>query len=694
MKEYILFICLLFFSSFIVGQTSKTINVTTSGTLKSLITTSEANSITNLTVSGNIDARDVAFMRDNIQYLAVLDLSTAKIKAYTGIDGTYSLSTISYPANEMPLCSFYNASTIAYKYTLNSIKLPTTITSIGGSAFYYCYGLSGTFSIPGTVNSIGSYALYGCIQISSYSVETTNTRYSSNNGVLFNKKQDSLFICPTLKSCSYSIPQTVTYIGSSAFEGCSYLTGSLTIPTSVKSIGSYAFYYCSGFTGDLTIPAGVTTIEDGTFYGCSGLNGIVTIPKSVLSIGSYSFFECNKLTSFQVDVQNAKYSSNNNVLFSKIQDSLFICPSGKTGNFSMPATVKVIGSYAFYNCSGLTGSLVIPKLVHLIGSYAFYGCNLLTAYEVDPLNSKYLSNSGVLFNKNQDTLLVCPAGKSGSYSIPTTVKNIGTGSFYYCSNLTGTINMPASVNSIGDYAFYGCSKLSGFEVDPANSNYSSGDGILFNRNKDSLFICPLSKTGKYQIPISVTTIDNSAFDGCSALTEIAIPISVTSIGDYAFEYCTGLTEIILPKNITTLGIGSFYGCSNLQKVSILKQIPTAIEYYCFDLVDKTTCKLLVPMGSKIAYQITNYWKDFILISETDFTDIKAIKVFTNAVKIFPNQSKIIIEGLQKGDLVKVFEVEGKQLFSVVSSERTISIDAKKGECYFVKVNDKTTKIIL
>ena len=132
MKKTALLFCLILFSILTFGQVSKSINVTTAGTLSTLITATEANTVTNLTVTGNIDARDVAYMRDKILLLSVLDLSTAKIKAYTGIDGTYELATIAYPANELPLCAFYNASTLSYKFSLTSIKLPTTLTSIGG----------------------------------------------------------------------------------------------------------------------------------------------------------------------------------------------------------------------------------------------------------------------------------------------------------------------------------------------------------------------------------------------------------------------------------------------------------------------------------------------------------------------------------------------------------------------------------
>ena len=691
MKKISLLLILCISSFSIYGQT-KSVSVTTAGTLSTLITSAETTALTTLTVSGNIDARDFVFMRDNMSVLASLDLSAATIKAYTGTAGTYSVVTLIYPANEIPLCAFYNANTITYKSTLASIKLPTTLKSIGGSAFYYCYGLTGTFTMPASVTSIGSYALYGCSGLSAYSVDAANTRYSSNNGILFNKKQDSLFICPSAKTGTLSIPSTVTYIGASAFDYCTGLTGSLSIPSSVKTIDSYAFYYCTGLTGSLTIPASVTYLSDGVFYGCSGLSGIVTIPKTTTYIGSYAFFECNKLTSFQVDALNPKFSSNNDALYSKNQDTLHICPGAKTGAFAFPSTVKTIGSCAFYNCSSLTGSLIIPSSVNLIGSYAFYGCNAISAYEVEVANTRYLSNNGVLFNKAQDTLLVCPAAKTGNYTLPTSVKAIGTYAFYYCTGLSGSINIPASLSSIGDYAFYGCSNLTALNVDAANTKYASLDGVLFSHALDSVKICPAGKTGQYVIPSTVISVNYSAFDGCTNLTSIAIPATVTTIGAYAFEYCTGLTEIVIPKKVTSIGSTAFYSCTNLQKVSIVNPVPPTIDAYVFGLVNKTTCQLIVPTGSLIAYQISANWKDFTLMSESNFTAVFNQKV--NEIRTYGNQQYIVVEGLTAGEKLMIYSMSGKQLYTSISDGNKISVPVDKGQCYLVKIGVKTVKVVL
>ncbi|MGE4515190.1 MAG: leucine-rich repeat domain-containing protein, partial [Chryseobacterium sp.] len=242
MQKSILFLLAIAVSS-AFAQTSKTVTLSSAGTLSASISESEAASVTNLTLSGYIDARDFVFMRDNMKVLSVLNMSAAKIKSYIGMSGTYSGTTKIYAANAVPDYAFFNAATNTYKSTLTSVTLPSTTVSIGYLAFYYCWNLSGTFNIPATLTKIGDYALYGCTGISAYSVGTGNVRYAASDGMLLNASKDSLFICPTSKVGVVSIPSTVAWIGPSAFEGCSGLTGNLTLPSGLKKIENYAFYY-------------------------------------------------------------------------------------------------------------------------------------------------------------------------------------------------------------------------------------------------------------------------------------------------------------------------------------------------------------------------------------------------------------------------------------------------------------------
>ena len=124
----------------------------------------DKSSVTNLIISGNIDSRDFKCIREELSLLTTLDISEASIKAYSGTDGSYSVGTgafKSYPANEIPEFSFFNANTNTGKNTLISILLPNSITSIGDNSFYSCNGLT-EINIPNTVTNIGLYAFQYC----------------------------------------------------------------------------------------------------------------------------------------------------------------------------------------------------------------------------------------------------------------------------------------------------------------------------------------------------------------------------------------------------------------------------------------------------------------------------------------------------------------------------------------------------
>ena len=97
-----------------------------------------------------------------------------------------------------------------------------------------------------------------------------------------------------------------------------------------------------------------------------------------------------------------------------------------------------------------------------------------------------------------------------------------------------SVTIPDSVTSIGRWAFYDCSSLTSINVDKNNKNYSSSDGVLYNKNLTELVCCPGGKTS-VTIPDSVTSIGDGAFSGCRNLTSVTIPDSVTEIGWHAFE---------------------------------------------------------------------------------------------------------------------------------------------------------------
>src|SRR5574344_1475671 len=155
MKNILLLTALTVLSSTINAQIKKTVTVTTAGTLSTMLSTNDKSTLTSLTIIGNIDARDIKCLRDDVINLDTLDLSQVTINKYEGALGTYVSYSYVYPANELPLYSFCVYNTDNGKMTLRQIKLPNSITSIGSYAFNYCYNLTGSLTITSSVTSIG-----------------------------------------------------------------------------------------------------------------------------------------------------------------------------------------------------------------------------------------------------------------------------------------------------------------------------------------------------------------------------------------------------------------------------------------------------------------------------------------------------------------------------------------------------------
>jgi hypothetical protein len=168
------------------------------------------------------------------------------------------------------------------------------------------------------------------------------------------------------------------------------------------------------------------------------------------------------------------------------------------------------------------------------------------------------------------------------------------------------------------------------EVAPDNANYSSDNGVLFNKDKTSLIKYPVGRSDAYAIPDMVISIKDDAFDNCRGLTSIAIPNSVTSIGmgafrscnnltsitipnsvtsigDAAFAYCCALSSVILPDNVTSIEDNTFAHCTNLTSIAIPNSVTSIGEFAFHDcgLISVTIPDSVTSIGSWAFYESNN-----------------------------------------------------------------------------------------
>ena len=367
--------------------------------------------------------------------LLVLLMLPAVVQAqfdYTTQNGTITITGYTGPGGAVAIPATINGLPVTsiggYAFrnrtSLTSITVPSSITNIGSWAFEGCTGLV-TMTIGSGVTSMGDIVCSRCTSLTAITVDADNSIYGSVDGVLVNKSQTILLRFPQGKTGNYAIPSSITSIKRSAFESCTSLT-SITIPDSVTDIGGGVFNGCTSLTS-VTIGSGVTNIGSGAFRYCTSLTEI-TIPAKVTSIGQAAFTNCTSLVTLKLG-------------------------------------------------SGVTN----------MGDNVCSGCTSLTNINVDADNSIYASVDGILVNKSQTTLIRFPQGKTGNYTIPSSVTSIGRWAFQYCTGLTG-VTIPSNVTSIRENGFSDFISLKGVYFLGRAPRF--GSGILGGDSTATVYYLP------------------------------------------------------------------------------------------------------------------------------------------------------------------------------------------------------------
>lgn len=251
----------------------------------------------------------------------------------------------------------------------------------------------------------------------------------------------------------------------------------IVLPDTLKSIGSNAFYGCKYLSGSLIIPEGVTEIKRGAFNGCIGLNGILSLPSTLKKLGNRGEDDMgDEGTDYYGGVfQNCRNLTGNLILpdnLELIRGYCFSGCSGLYGELRLPAKLKRMGNCAFSSCSGFTGSLSIPQGITALPSEAFHNCgfngtltlhNGITNIANDTFanchfkGELHLPKSLKVISENA----FCNNDFSGTLTLPSTLTHIGSNAFAYNWRLMGILDIPQEVESIGENAFSNCKMLEG-----------------------------------------------------------------------------------------------------------------------------------------------------------------------------------------------------------------------------------------
>lgn len=377
----------------------------------------------------------------------------------------------------------------------------------------------------------------------------------------------------------------------------------------------------------VSIPNTVTAMEANSLGGTKLTT--ISIPASVTDMANGVFSSCQALQAINVDAGNAKYYSDNGVLYEidGTKKWLLAYPVARpNASYSVPEGTTGVRVNAFQAAKNIT-SVTLPTTLKDLpfsspGYSGFTSARKLTAINVTSGNANFKSENGVVFTADGKELVVYPCGKGSDilgydpyeYVVPTTVekirpsafarvegftsvkmsaplKEIGADAFNSCRYLQ-TVTVPLTVTDIADGAFSGSIALTDINVETGNTVYASANGVLYNANKTELIAYPAGKQGAYitepttkkirkrafyyaagltklTLTPSVEEIDNDAFQSTGNLKELVFqPISnLKKIGTWVFVN-SGLEKLELPASLQELGSAAFYGCAKLKTVTV------------------------------------------------------------------------------------------------------------------------------
>ena len=520
---------------------------------------------------------------------------------------------VSYNGVDYPVVSI-GGYAFANCRALTSVTLPSSLITIGDNVFRYTSIT--TLTIPKSVEYIHNEA-FNYTPSSSYNVDAANEKYVSKDGVIYSKDLTKIIAFPAKKGGTYTIPSTISSIGSRVFPGGVSLD-ELIIPNNITKIDNNAFGANSKIK-KLSIEDGESELTIGTsenYYGFSDefgnyisiqpmFQGVeefywgrplrysntysspiagnpvrkVTFGSYVSSIPKYTFYNCWSVSTVDVKggiLQWCKFD------FSRDYTSPFpyggmegysptVLFNGEelSGEVVIPEDITKIPSHAFqYGCTGIT-DLTLPAGVTDIADGAFKQLTSLKTIQLSAENTSFKVIENVLYNNDVTKILCFPQMIEGEYVMPSTISEIGDYQFYNCQNLT-KVTLSDHIKTINNYAFQNCHKLNSVVI-PAS--VESIGNLVF---KDCIELTDVV----FGEQSNLTTIGNQAFQNCNKLAEISLPAKLESIGEYGFADCTSLTDVSFEGNgnLKEIKNYAFQNCNKLAEISLPAKLDIIREY--------------------------------------------------------------------------------------------------------------------
>ena len=397
------------------------------------------------------------------------------------------------------------------------------------------------------------------------------------------------------------IPASVTTIGRDVFKGCSNLQtvtflGADDDTSQLSIIYNNAFNNCTSLQS-ITMPSSVTTIREGAFYGCTGLKNValnsglqkingnafynckslteITIPNTVTEISGGAFWQCTALKSITFE---------QGINLTALSDRLFyMCKALES--ITIPASVKTIGNETFeFNDALATVIFESNNTLTSIGAQAFHECKSLVSidipYTVSTIKGEVKekdSSGNIVAIYYGDAFRDCSALETVTFGNNTVLTEIAEYTFAGCENLKA-IDIPVNVTTIGTSAFDGCKSMTTVKF---NAD-SEGNYKLTSIGNNAFDECYLVE--EFYIPASITRIEDEAFKFCKNATfTFEDPNTITHIGSHSFYDCDGLTSFVVSDKVTSIGAGAFCKCDNLRSIVISKSV-TSIGASAFNEV--------------------------------------------------------------------------------------------------------------